>query len=141
MVNQEHITDVVKPYDWTYSTRNTGSNVSPNQDLEFEPTTVETIDIEQLKRPDPILFYDENILFEDELADNGTALLTTKMVKKKTIQLILFSAITLKVGTSEQDDGLRHPETSMSFNYPLSSFLASYAELLLHPSSLFLARG
>jgi len=80
MANQEHITDVVKPYDWTYSTRYNGSNVSSNKALEFCPTTEESIDIEQLKRPDPILFYDENILFEDELADNGTALLTTRMV-------------------------------------------------------------
>lgn len=81
MANQEHITDVVKPYDWTYSTKYNGSNVSTNKDhLKFVPTTEESIDIEQLKRPDPILFYDENILFEDELADNGTAVLSTKVV-------------------------------------------------------------
>lgn len=47
----------------------------------FSLTTSESIDIEQLKKPDPILFYDENILFEDELADNGTAVLTTKVVR------------------------------------------------------------
>ena len=82
MANQEHITDVVKPYDWTYSTKYNGSIISTtNKDhLKFEPTTEESIDIEQLKRPDPILFYDENILFEDELADNGTAVLSTKVV-------------------------------------------------------------
>ncbi|KAK3822138.1 MAG: TIP41-like family-domain-containing protein [Linnemannia gamsii] len=83
MVNQEHITDVVKPYDWTYTTKYNGSNASNNSNkdhpLHFVPTTEESIDIEQLKRPDPILFYDENILFEDELADNGTAVLTTKV--------------------------------------------------------------
>ncbi|KAG0297848.1 hypothetical protein BGZ96_004499 [Linnemannia gamsii] len=82
MANQEHITDVVKPYDWTYSTKYNGSNASTttNKDhLKFVPTTEESIDIEQLKRPDPILFYDENILFEDELADNGTAVLSTKV--------------------------------------------------------------
>jgi type 2A phosphatase activator TIP41 len=85
MANHEHITDVVKPYDWTYTTKYNGSNVSTsttNKDrLKFEPTTEESIDIEQLKRPDPILFYDENILFEDELADNGTAVLSTKVVR------------------------------------------------------------
>ncbi|CAO3574437.1 unnamed protein product [Mortierella alpina] len=79
MVNQEHITDVVKPYDWTYSTKYSGTNASVNDNMQFEVTTEEAIDIEQLKRPDPILFYDENILFEDELADNGTAVLTTKV--------------------------------------------------------------
>ncbi|KAG0064987.1 TIP41-like family-domain-containing protein [Linnemannia elongata] len=79
MANQEHITDVVKPYDWTYSTKYNGSNTSSKEHLKFQPTTSESIDIEQLKRPDPILFYDENILFEDELADNGTAVLSTKV--------------------------------------------------------------
>ncbi|KAF9954776.1 hypothetical protein BGZ72_004283 [Mortierella alpina] len=79
MVNQEHITDVVKPYDWTYSTKYNGTNVSVSDHMQFKVTTEEAIDIEQLKRPDPILFYDENILFEDELADNGTAVLTTKV--------------------------------------------------------------
>ncbi|KAF9933348.1 hypothetical protein FBU30_005752 [Linnemannia zychae] len=79
MANQEHITDVVKPYDWTYSTKYSGSNVSSNDNLKFVTTTDESIDIEQLKRPDPILFYDENILFEDELADNGSAVLSTKV--------------------------------------------------------------
>ncbi|KAG0355499.1 hypothetical protein BG005_005554 [Podila minutissima] len=79
MANQEHITDVVKPYDWTYSTKYNGTNLSTDKSLVFSPTTSESIDIEQLKKPDPILFYDENILFEDELADNGTAVLTTKV--------------------------------------------------------------
>ncbi|KAG0016854.1 hypothetical protein BGZ82_000924 [Podila clonocystis] len=79
MANQEHITDVVKPYDWTYSTKYNGTNLSADKSMVFSPMTSESIDIEQLKKPDPILFYDENILFEDELADNGTAVLTTKV--------------------------------------------------------------
>ena len=32
-----------------------------------------------LIQPDPILFYDDIVLFEDELADNGTAMLTVKL--------------------------------------------------------------
>ncbi|KAF9907456.1 hypothetical protein EC991_010920 [Linnemannia zychae] len=78
MANHEHITDVVKPYDWTYSTKYNGSIASSSTNT-FVPATEESIDIEQLKRPDPILFYDENILFEDELADNGSAILSTKV--------------------------------------------------------------
>lgn len=85
MANQEHITDVVKPYDWTYSTKYNGTNLSTDKSMVFSPTTSESIDIEQLKKPDPILFYDENILFEDELADNGTAVLTTKVVRILTL--------------------------------------------------------
>jgi type 2A phosphatase activator TIP41 len=45
----------------------------------FEETSM-CIDIEKLKLPEPIYFYDENVLFEDELADNGTATLIVKVV-------------------------------------------------------------
>ncbi|KAF8927645.1 TIP41-like family-domain-containing protein [Dissophora ornata] len=89
MANQEHITDEVKPYDWTYTTKYNGTNLSSQEQMQFRPTTKETIDIDQLKRPDPILFYDENILFEDELADNGTAVLTTKVRVMPSCFLIL----------------------------------------------------
>ena len=41
------------------------------------------INIERLKTQEPILFYDENILYEDELADNGTAMLTVRLVKNQ----------------------------------------------------------
>jgi type 2A phosphatase activator TIP41 len=37
------------------------------------------VDFAMLQRPDPILFYDELVLFEDELADNGIAMLTCKV--------------------------------------------------------------
>ena len=72
--NHENIKDVIKPYDWTYTTSYQGTS-----DNEFIHTEKD-IDIERLKRLDPILYYDENILFEDELADNGTATLTTRLV-------------------------------------------------------------
>eukprot|EP00850_Spirogloea_muscicola_P003609 SM000014S00397 [mRNA] locus=s14:1148346:1151401:+ [translate_table: standard] len=45
--------------------------------LWWEETT-EQIDYELLQQRDPILFYDEVVLYEDELADNGVALLTVK---------------------------------------------------------------
>jgi type 2A phosphatase activator TIP41 len=41
--------------------------------------------VDRLKQMEPILFYDENILFEDELADNGTATLTTRLVRIRTL--------------------------------------------------------
>ncbi|KAF9166494.1 hypothetical protein BGX21_003831 [Mortierella sp. AD011] len=85
MANHEHITDVIKPYDWTYTTKYGGTVLGS----QFEETTNDSIDIEQLKKPDPILFYDENILFEDELADNGAAILTTKIRVMPSCFLIL----------------------------------------------------
>jgi type 2A phosphatase activator TIP41 len=75
--NHEEIRDVIKPYDWTYSTSYQGT--SSNEFINTE----QTIDIERLKQLEPILFYDENILFEDELADNGTATLTTRLVSRR----------------------------------------------------------
>ncbi|RUP49383.1 TIP41-like family-domain-containing protein [Jimgerdemannia flammicorona] len=76
--NHEDIKDVIKPYDWTYSTDYRGSHAGVVEGQQFESTT-ESIDIEKLKVPDPILFYEENILYEDELADNGTALLNVRL--------------------------------------------------------------
>lgn len=45
---------------------------------EFE-TTEKQIPVELLKRPDPILFFDEVVLYEDELADNGITMLSCKV--------------------------------------------------------------
>lgn len=65
--------------------------------------TDEKIDIELLKKKEKIYFFEDVILFEDELADNGCALLNVKMVQnclvlnlyqttcvKKTIENIIF---------------------------------------------------
>ncbi|KAI8908093.1 TIP41-like family-domain-containing protein [Powellomyces hirtus] len=82
----EKIKDVIKPYDWTYTTDYTGTVESAAQPFQ---TTRDTINIEQLKRPDPILFYDELVLYEDELADNGTAMLSLRVRVMPTCFLIL----------------------------------------------------
>lgn len=42
--------------------------------------TTEGIDYSRLKQQEKIYFYDDVILYEDELADNGTALLNVKIV-------------------------------------------------------------
>ena len=42
--------------------------------------TDERIDLDRLRERERIHFYEEMVLFEDELADNGTASLTLKMV-------------------------------------------------------------
>lgn len=42
--------------------------------------TNERIDIEKLKAPEKIHFFDEVILYEDELHDNGCAVLNVKVV-------------------------------------------------------------
>ncbi|EIE84533.1 hypothetical protein G6F46_010803 [Rhizopus delemar] len=83
-MNHTDVKDVVKPYDWSYTTDYRGTCLA---DFESSPTSM--IDIDRLKRPEPILFYDENILYEDELADNGTAMLTVRLRVMPTCFLVL----------------------------------------------------
>ena len=45
-----------------------------------EPT-VTCIDYDKLRKQEKILFYDDVLLFEDELADNGSAVLRVKIVR------------------------------------------------------------
>jgi type 2A phosphatase activator TIP41 len=71
----EDIKEVVKPFDWSYSTDYKGT--TPETPA-FQPTE-SPIPLELLKRPDPIQFFDEVMLYEDELADNGIAMLSCKI--------------------------------------------------------------
>ena len=72
----EGITEVVKPFDWSYSTKYKGTEHSKS--LLLEPAA-SPIPIELLKRPDPIVFFDEVMLYEDEMADNGITQLSCKV--------------------------------------------------------------
>ena len=67
---------MVKPFDWSYTTAYKGT--LRGQHARFEPTD-QPIPLEMLKRPDPILFFDELTLYEDEMADNGITLLSCKI--------------------------------------------------------------
>lgn len=79
MQHASDIKEVVKPFDWSYSTDYAGTVTADGPSLpKFEPTET-PIPYELLKRPDPILFFDEVMLYEDELADNGIALLSCKI--------------------------------------------------------------
>lgn len=85
-----------KPYDWTYTTTYAGHSSSHTEDdspiysprpSESIPWTVtdpeepsHTIPMAELTRPDPILFYAEIPLFEDELHDNGSSSLLVRIV-------------------------------------------------------------
>lgn len=70
------IKHVAKPFDWSFSTEYKGT-ISP-ESKQFEPSST-PVPFELLKRPDPILFFDEVMLYEDELADNGIAMLFCKL--------------------------------------------------------------
>ena len=64
----------MKPFDWSYTTDYkgtvTGKSFVPDQ---------EPIPIALLKRPDPILFFEEVVLYESELDDNGISMLSVKV--------------------------------------------------------------
>lgn len=78
-------TVATKPYDWTYTTIYSGhnqassSNSIPWREAESENPQHE-IPLAELTRQDPILFYAEIPLFEDELHDNGASHLLTRIV-------------------------------------------------------------
>ncbi|KAH7296732.1 hypothetical protein KP509_26G036700 [Ceratopteris richardii] len=78
--------EIVLDYDYTFTTSYSGSEAfisSSNTQADSSKfqwlETDEEIDLISLKARDPILFYDEVVLYEDELADNGVSLLTVKV--------------------------------------------------------------
>uniref|UniRef100_A0A7E4V5V3 TIP41-like protein n=1 Tax=Panagrellus redivivus TaxID=6233 RepID=A0A7E4V5V3_PANRE len=65
----EGLRSVSAPFDWTFTSHYAGT-LGPG--VSAEPTEL-AIDFEKLKRRDPIQFYSEVVLYEDELADHGCA--------------------------------------------------------------------
>lgn len=77
--------DAVKPYDWTYSPNYVGHT----RGFSFVADESLEIPVNRLMNPDPILFFDEMILYEDELADNGISMLSIKIRVMPTCLLLL----------------------------------------------------
>ncbi|XP_028936889.1 TIP41-like protein isoform X2 [Ornithorhynchus anatinus] len=74
----EHSKEVVKPYDWTYTTDYKGTLLGETVKLKVVPTT-DHIDTEKLKAREQIRFFEEVLLFEDELHDHGVSSLSVKI--------------------------------------------------------------
>ncbi|KAL4232786.1 hypothetical protein ACF0H5_007473 [Mactra antiquata] len=75
----EHINEVVKRFDWTFTTPYKGTLLGEGStELKVEATD-ERIDIEKLKVREKIHFYEDILLFEDELSDNGSSLINVKI--------------------------------------------------------------
>lgn len=70
-----HLNKVIHPYDWTFTTDYSGS-LSGDWKIEH---TEDKIDYEKLKVKERILFFDEVVLYEDELDDNGCTKLSCKL--------------------------------------------------------------
>lgn len=100
--NLTDIKEVVKPFDWSYTTPYAGTlsstSASPSADTPpptFEPTAT-PLPLHLLTLPDPILFFDDVVLYEDELADNGTALFSVK-IRVMPARLLLLARFFLRL--------------------------------------------
>ncbi|KIK96821.1 hypothetical protein PAXRUDRAFT_825547 [Paxillus rubicundulus Ve08.2h10] len=100
-------TVTAKPYDWTYTTMYSGHH--PDSDdssggpsysatwAEADPENQDhSIPLSELTRPDPILFYAEVPLFEDELHDNGSSNLLVR-IRVMPSCIFILSRFTLRV--------------------------------------------
>uniref|UniRef100_A0A158PK15 TIP41-like protein n=1 Tax=Angiostrongylus costaricensis TaxID=334426 RepID=A0A158PK15_ANGCS len=63
-----------RPFDWTFTSKYAGTI----RGCTVEPSN-EAIDLERLKRQEPIGFYSQVTLYEDELADHGTAQMSVRL--------------------------------------------------------------
>ena len=81
--NRAGSTPKVKDYDWTYSCTWPGLLETTNSE-DFVPASnprEDRIPVERLGAgSEPILFFNEMVLYEDELGDNGTSMLSLKIV-------------------------------------------------------------
>uniref|UniRef100_A0A674MGQ7 TIP41-like protein n=1 Tax=Takifugu rubripes TaxID=31033 RepID=A0A674MGQ7_TAKRU len=77
-MDSEHSKEVLKPYDWTYTTDYRGTLIGEDMQIQVTKTT-ERIDLEKLKAREQIMFFDEVLLFEDELHDHGVSMLSVKI--------------------------------------------------------------
>ncbi|KAG6004243.1 hypothetical protein E4U21_001302 [Claviceps maximensis] len=78
----QKIKEAVKPYDWSYSTTYSGTvttTPTTTPELTFTPSPDAKMPVELLKRRDPILFYDDVVLYESELDDNGISIYSVKV--------------------------------------------------------------
>ncbi|XP_023690957.1 TIP41-like protein isoform X1 [Paramormyrops kingsleyae] len=76
--DSEHSKEVVKRYDWTYTTDYRGTLLGDELKMKVMPTT-ERIDMEKLKAREQIMFFEEVLLFEDELHDHGVSMISVKI--------------------------------------------------------------
>jgi len=88
--DSEYIDRETLRFDWTFTTEYFGSlfNIFPEKIRDPKPTH-EFINVEKLTKRDPILFFQNLILFEDELSDNGCAQLNVKLRAMKNCFLLL----------------------------------------------------
>lgn len=96
-IDMEQSLKIVKNYDWTYSTEYEGTVIGDDcGKYKFQINNDLQLPIDKLSKPDKILFFDEMVLFEDELADCGVSMLNVK-IRVMNERLLLLSRFFLRV--------------------------------------------
>ena len=85
----EPIKNTPKPFDWTFTTAYEGTLTNSGTHYWSCDDTNDQPDRAKLLARDKILFHDDIMLFEDELADNGSSKLSVKCRVMPTFTLIL----------------------------------------------------
>lgn len=111
----------VKPFDWSYTPQDYRGTMAPGSPA-WKETEVE-IPLELLKRADPILFFDDVILYEDELADNGIAMLSVK-IRVMPARLLLLSRFFMRL----DDVLLRVKDTRVYVDFEKKHAIREYVE-------------
>ncbi len=82
------IMEIIKPYDWTYTTHYRGTDLKVPEGG-FVHDDSYAIPHDKLTKHSPILFFDDMTLFEDELGDNGISTLNIKIRVMHDCMLVL----------------------------------------------------
>lgn len=77
--DNKEIKNVVKPFDWTFTTSYDGTLHDSEEAKWGCEATTQMMDMDKLRARDKILYHDEMVLFEDELADNGSTKLDVRV--------------------------------------------------------------
>ncbi|ODV95384.1 hypothetical protein PACTADRAFT_50112 [Pachysolen tannophilus NRRL Y-2460] len=87
--SSESIMEIYKSFDWTYTTTYKGDEFTNNA-KHFQKDNTREIPLHKLTdKLQPILFYQEFVLYEDELGDNGISILSCKVRCMKNCMLLL----------------------------------------------------
>ena len=121
--NHADINKIAKRYDWTFTPSNyKGCLLSEeNSDSLKLSVTDEKIDYERLKIQEKIVYFDEIILYEDELDDNGIAKLSIKIVSSQNFY-IYYIVLFCCAGSRSTNPRTRSPALHSSFFEQLKFF-------------------
>ena len=112
----------MKPFDWSYTTDYKGT-ITKGKSFDDPREDAEPIPIELLKRPDPILFFEEAVLYESELDDNGISILSCK-VRVMPDRMLLLCRLFLRL----DDVVVRIRDTRIYVEFATGKVIRDYTE-------------